>query len=474
MKSFRSTGIMLVLVAVLAGYTLWEYKKADSDADTAQEKKLFNFKNEDVDQLKITHKDQNLLIVREADGWKVKQPYDDLAEPSAMDAVLYSIAVQKGKAFRGEDDAKTIKWADFGLEPADSVVEVKTKAGVQTLQISSKNAFDGSFYVRQGDELMLADHGIAQAVMRDAKTFRSKRLWREPDAKIESIDVTVDGDGLKDKYRILRDGELWKLDPQPSFATEASKIETWVNTVEGLKPPEVASETLSEDDKRTDLLLKPSVIVAIKYKKPDGAAADWTLTAGQERSSDIFMYTNQRPTVYKSPSKALDRVRVPRAYFRDGKKAFAFNMEKVHAIEIHDGAFHHRFKKTDLLWKLDDGAESAKYQIEQDRLINMIQNLASLEAQEFPSSAQGMKPDQRITLLDDKGGKVFEINWGDEYKSQVPYNKGLSFRYVKSNLEKEAMGVAASKIATLVDKSMIKPVTAAVAPPAPDKAKANP
>src|SRR5205085_1227186 len=108
-----------------------------------------------------------------------------------------------------------VNWAEFGLQPPGTTIEVKAAGKTETLQISSKNAFDGSFYVRRGDELLLGGHGIAQIANRDPSSFRSKRLWRETSAKIESVNAEINSEKTHGKFSVVADGANYSLQPTP-------------------------------------------------------------------------------------------------------------------------------------------------------------------------------------------------------------------------------------------------------------------
>jgi hypothetical protein len=451
MKAFRGTALLSIFVVMVAGYTAWEYKKAAQDAgtNTEQEKRLFTIKHEDVQKIKLTRPTETILIQQEAGFWKIKSPVEDTADASSVDALLYSLLNQKGKIFRSEEDMKAPNWAEFGLEPPGNIVEVKDKKSTETLSVSSKNAFDGSFYLRQGSDLLLGDRGLAQAVSKDANAFRLRRLWREGDTPIDSARVEINAD-IKDKYTLVKKTD-WAMEPAPGFAVDPARIAEWVKHVQALTPSEIVGETLSDEDKKNALLPKPSMILKLHYKE-----GELTITAGQDKSDDVYLYTSARPTVYKAARSALDVIRVPKDYFRDGRKAFHFPVEQAREVMVHHGPFSHTFKKDDAGWKLADGSEK-EFTLDQDKLIAFFQNLNALEAQEFqPASAgKGYKPDQHIVVKGDKGQTLLDLSWGDEYKAKRPFNKGMTFRFVKTNLEKEVMGLQSPKITNLMESTMV-------------------
>ncbi|MGZ3724002.1 MAG: hypothetical protein ACXVA9_13760, partial [Bdellovibrionales bacterium] len=63
--------------------------------------------------------------------------------------------------------------------------------------------------------------------------------------------------------------------------------------------------------------------------------------------------------------------------------------------------------------------------------------------------------DQHILIRDSKGQTLLDLSWGDDFKAQQSWNKGMTFRFVKTNLEKEVLGVNAAKVASLVNAGFV-------------------
>jgi len=448
----KGNAIFVGAVALIAAYSAWEFKTTGPDhLDANIEKKLFNFKTEQVDRIKITHGPQEtLLIVRDGEHWKMKQPVEDDTESTAVDALLYSVQIQKGKMFRGEDDSKSTKWSDYGLEPPGSQIEVMADKKLQTLQVSSKNAFDGSYYIRSGDDLMLGDHGLAQVIARDPNTLRSRHLWREQGAKANRIDVTMDMEGHKEKFTLTKDGEILKLDPQPPYPVDTAKIDEWLNAITNLVPTEIKEEKPTDDDKTNELLVKPSYVINVKFKKHEGGEGEWAVTIGQDRDGDVFLQTGQRTTVYKTSSKALRTLRVGRDFFRDGKAPFNFNVEQAHEIDLPK----YKLVKDGSEWKVADHSD---LEVNGEKLATLLQSIKTMDAEEYPKAKDaGFSPSQHVRILDSQNKTLLDLRWGKEFKGQESWNKGMTFRVVETNLSKDGvMGINTAKLASLIDPGLV-------------------
>ena len=452
--NMRGTTVLGAFAIALAAYTVWDYKKAQDSLGTGvDEKKLFSLTPGDVEKIKVVHAGETIVIEKQNGDWQIREPLQDLAASTAVDALIYSLLIQKGRNFRTEDTAKTAPLAEYGLDKTAAVEEIKGKGKTESLSVSNKNAFDGSYYVSQGSEVFLGDRGLAQVLAKDVKSLRSRKPWPYGDMDVESVEISLPD--LKEKYIAKVAGGKWTLDPAPKFSVDGDRIEQWVEKLLSATATEIAADNPTADEKRNFLLLKPGFTAHVKYKKQDGTPSEWTFTAGQDRAEDVFVYSTSRDTVYKFNRSGLKGLRVPREYFRDGRSAFKFPLEKAAEIEIRQDSFHHKFKKEGADWKID-GAGSDLV-LNQEKLVELMQRISRIEAQEFfpAKEAKGFKNFEGITIRDAQGGELFKLTWGDEYKGKRSFNEAMTFRAIRTNLESDAMGIDAAKFKTLVDPGLV-------------------
>lgn len=448
MKNFKSTWIMFGAVALLAAYTFYEFKHSEEDGDTAHsEKRLFWLLRDDLQEFELTSKGATSVVRKSGDTWMLVKPVEDLAEASAVEGFIFSLLSQKGKQFQSADDIKNGKASDYGLDPVVSKITLKGKGKTETLEISSKNTFDGQYYVRSnGDkELLIGDRALAQLVEREPSSFRSRKIFRESE-DVKQIEITIDGE-FKDHYALKREGEKWLMTPDPGFPIDSVKTNVWMQKIQGMMPSAIVAETLTDSDRENFLLKKPSMIVRM-----DG----WELNVGQDKAEDVFVTTNKRSTVYKTSVTQIDPVRVPKIYFRDGHLPFKFDVELVREIEIHADTVQLTAVKKDNEWILKTPEKDRE--LDQDRLINLIQTIHSFEAQEFLTSeaGKGFPSTAQIVLKDTAGKPLYSLAWGGEYKPKFEFNKGYTFRFVRTSNSKEIVGLPKEKLDRLVESGIIK------------------
>lgn len=455
MKNFRSTGVMALLVAAIAGYTAWEYRKAQQDAGLAEGERLaFTITPKTITGFKIIRGGEVIEVQKSGDSWQVIKPVGDDGDGPSIDGFVYPLLSQRVRPFAEEEDTPKTgeKWAEFGLEPATAVIEVMSKDSSEMISVSSKNAFDGSFYVRQDDKLVLGDAGLAQLKERPSTSFRSRYWWREKAANL--ISIRVQNLETKESYKLVRKDKVWEVDPAPPYPIDSEKIREWVDRVKDFTPAEIAREQLDDFARTEFLLAKPSFTISVEYKKPDDQAAMWVATIGQDKATDVWVYTTLRPTIYKTTVSALENIRLPLSFFRSSSKAFDFPLEQARKVEIRTATFNHTFKKSGEKWVIDGDAPGVE--LDQERLIQFIQNVRTMEAGEFPNVPGSGFKDPQVRILNHEDKTIFALSWGDEYKAKEPHNKGAAFRYVKTDQSSDVMGVASDKLARLLDAKMVK------------------
>jgi hypothetical protein len=227
-----------------------------------------------------------------------------------------------------------------------------------------------------------------------------------------------------------------------------------MNRVQDFLPNDFDKENFSDEDKAANLLTKPSAKIQIDFKDKQGASHQWVLTLGQDKGEEVYLFTNQRPTLYKTSRASADTIRVSPLYFRDGKAPFQFEVEAAREVRLNTPKNKYVIKKGDGGWHLDGAAENLE--LDQEKLVQLFTNLRSLEAQEFLSQAKGIKAPPQIEIRGDKGQVLFSLSWGDEYKAKSPWLNALSLRAVKTNQSTDILGVERSKVELLDNPALVK------------------
>jgi hypothetical protein len=437
MKTFRTTWLMTLLVIGIAAYTIYDYRRTANDPGLAENERLaFTLTPDQPTQIKIIKPEETIFLNKEGENWEMTEPVKDLGDTPSIQGYIYSLLAQRVRTFRLDEDAKTAPdWKEAGLDKPAVTIEVSGAGKTETISLGSKNAFDGSFYVREKDELLLGDTAFAQLRDRTANSFRSRKLWRE--TKVPER-AELNSQGVK--FTLLKKDGQWTLEPKPDYELDPEKIQEWFDRVREFQANYIEKDGINKEDTEKYLLRKPSFIAKL--------GDDWILTAGQDRAEDVFLYTNKRDTLYKTSVSAMSDIAVKPSYFRDGRKGFAFPLEQVRRIELTSGKKEHVIVKNGSDWSLD-GAESKDHELDTVKLATFLQNARSLSGKEFYEKGQGFPEKPQIAMLDKDGQPVFQLWWGSLIK-------GTNDVYAKTNLEKQVMSLSKEKIDELTPGELVR------------------
>ncbi len=455
MKGFRSTWALFGLVGLLAAYTYYEFRNKSKEAPglAEGEVRLFTLKEDQVDRFEVNAKGQIYALERRGDDWFMTKPVEDLADKAVVDSFLYSVLDQRAKEFLTSDELKSVDWPKYGLDQPSSSIEVISQEKSEKFEISSKNAFDGSFYIKIKDQPKLGDRSLAQLLERNPSSFRNKYVWGAGrDAKIKTASVTPAGSKGAEPFTLTYKDELWTVNPKPKYELSTNQIENWVSDLKDLKASEIVEEAPA--DLKPYGLTNPRAEIKLDYTREGHGDESLTLFISGQIGDDVFLRTDKRPTVYKMAARSVAKVSVPLIYFKEGQSPFQFPLEVACSLDIETKKGRVSIVKADEKWTLAD--EKSEYELSVDKLVEFFQKVRDLDAREYLKKGQGWPKEPQLVIRDKDKKVLLWVQWGEKYKATEPYNLGESFYYVKSSLTPEVLGVSQSQIDKLIDPALLK------------------
>lgn len=436
MSRFRNTWLMTLFVAGIAAYTVYDYRKTASDPGLAENERLaYSITPDQATQIKISKPGETIFLSKNGEQWEITEPLKDIGDTPSIQGYLYTLLAQRVRTFRLDDDAKKAPdWKDAGLDEPAVTIEVSGGGKTESISMGTRNAFDGSFYIRQKDDLYLGDTTFAQILARTANSFRSRKLWRGSKLP-ETAELSYQGG----KFTLLRKDGQWTIEPKPSFDIDPEKIQNWFRRIEEFAPNYIEKDDLTGDDMETYLLKKPSFVAKV---------GDLILIVGQDRAEDVFLYIEGRDTLYKTSVPLISDVRVKPFYFRDARKGFAFPLEQVRKIEVAVNKRNRSIVKNGSDWSLE-GPDAKDFELDQVKLATFLQNLRSSSGKEFYAKGEGFPSTPQIVMLGADGQPLFQLWWGAAIK-------GTNDVYAKTNLEKEVMSLSKEKIDELIPRELVR------------------
>jgi hypothetical protein len=414
-KKFTPTLVFGVLVASLVAFSLFDYKKAKKDAALGEhEEKLLTLSEGEVIEVAIHSKKLNLQLKSEDGNWHMIEPLKDDADDLAVVGLLNAIKDAKAQAV--SDDSKknsSIDWAQYGLAPGVDV-EIKTDQGKQdTFKISDSNAYDGSFYVRKGDRLLVGDRGLARIVDLEVKNFRSHLIWRTK-GEISRVEFKYTYLG-EAKRAVLTKGEKeWNIEPKFDLPLSQQNVKDWLQSIHDLRALDFAANEISPKTMAQFGLTKPSMVSVFTVSQMGkNSSVTWTVGEGKSGTNEIFVMSSVLPEIFKSTQFSLRDVRIPAEQLLDGDQALVFPLEQALEVQVLVDGKAKKFTKGEKGW---------------DKLVDFFQKLKGVGpiAADPPVGTVFDEKKNHLTVKNDSG-VLLDLIWSD-VKDQVRWLKISKFK----------------------------------------------
>lgn len=245
-------GILLVILvgAVLAVILLMQQPAQDEEAGTNQ-LSLYEVSYKLVDSIRVTHDGQDTEIIKGDDGiWYLKETGEKVDQTRAETMLTYVSYVYVTKLA----EENVTDFAKYGLDPADSVVEIHTTEG-ESYRISYGNmsADQESVYLRLNDEdkVYLQGANTPEVILRDMDSLRDLSL---PTADISTLtSITYeDSNGQMVSMQAMAEQETigncsWQMTAPYHLYVPDSVIDSFKTLVNSMRITDFVSEEIKEE-----------------------------------------------------------------------------------------------------------------------------------------------------------------------------------------------------------------------------------
>jgi hypothetical protein len=144
---FRTTGILLVVFVLLAGYVfLVEMKKQPAATPVDKSTWILTLASDDVQKLMVTDAGQTMTLARDAGEWYIGDVGGELADAGRVGMVVDSLVDLRAARVLTQTSESL---AAFGLENPAMTVVVVLSGGQETLWIGAKNPQGSQYYVQR-------------------------------------------------------------------------------------------------------------------------------------------------------------------------------------------------------------------------------------------------------------------------------------------------------------------------------------
>src|SRR6266404_5007833 len=85
----RTTLFLIVLVACVGGFVLWDHSKGTTtEGHQSKSKRIVDFDPKDVTSIDLVRSNQTIILEKSGDNWDLQQPLTAHADASAVNSIL--------------------------------------------------------------------------------------------------------------------------------------------------------------------------------------------------------------------------------------------------------------------------------------------------------------------------------------------------------------------------------------------------
>ncbi len=349
--NFKTTIVLLILLAGVGGYLFFTRDKGTTDTTTVTERQLVDVKKDDVSKLAVTAADGRQLVLEKATDkgtaksmsntlggaqWRMVQPVKAMADPSEVSSLIDAITGLKPTAAVPKGDAPRT-----GLDKPQFKVELTANGKATTLLVGDKLAATGGMYVKvEGqDQAQVVPTDLYEKLDRPATALRLNKLVEASTADIQQLRITKkDGNTIA----LEKKGNDWEVTQPNAMPADSTVVSDLLFAVTGLRAAEWV-----EDPSEAAGLDRPALVVSYSTQAPSTQPTTVPATGpaigsgvsirfggyDDRQKKNVYVQASDTPHVAKVAASSLTQFEKTPLDLRD-KKLLDVNPKQVSRISI--------------------------------------------------------------------------------------------------------------------------------------------
>lgn len=290
MRGLWSTIALIVVLAGLGAYIY--FVDSERPASTAVEgeparEKFFTVEADKINEIRLTHKGQSVLLRKEDAGWKMISPIAVDADPPE--------AIGLAQAISGLESVREVvdnppDLAPFGLAEPQTVVEFKAEGGVSgSFKLGTKNPQQSELYAMKGGDtsVVLVPSFQESSFNKEPFALRDKRILKFDREKADSLALVKGGNSIE----LGRTGSEWKVVKPVQARSDYSVVEGFLTRLNSANMSRLVEE--NPKDLAEYGLDKPVMTVTI-----GAGSAKTVLEVGKTENDQTYAKDASRPIVF--------------------------------------------------------------------------------------------------------------------------------------------------------------------------------
>jgi hypothetical protein len=455
MKSLRTTALLALGVGAVIGYTVYDsYREKAQDAAKTAKEKIADVAESDISLLKIVTKSESILLKRMDGNWQIIEPVKDQTDSETLSSFLSSLSTERATEVQTK---APIDWAKYHLNEPGAKFEIEKNDGAKLAwAVSSFTTFDGNYYLRVGDKLLLGTSSWGRLIGKTAAQLRDKRVLRNP-GEVEAITISIMDKDNQSRLELKKREGHWVAAGQDKLALDEEKINRYIEDLKAIKAMEVLSGPVDQTMRKAHGFDGNTRRIGLTFKKQEGRQTNWSMEVGKETGGFLYAISSSVAAVFKLAAAEGGKILKTLGEFRDGKAPFRLAMDKASEVRVKTAKDTWTFKKQGDKWTVMPVAKDKV--VNQESIKMLLEKLSALEAKEFLEQKQlGGDVRHEISLRDEKGQPMVSLGIGGKFKPKKGPNKDEDLTVVKSSLVDGTVGVPSFEVSQLGIDQLLKPV----------------
>lgn len=327
MRSFKSLGVLALVLAALGAYIYFVERKKPAESETEARPKAFDVAADKIVEVMV-RSGADRTVVRKVDGeWRVVEPIQAKADEAEVSGLTSSLASLEN--VRVVEEAPS-DLAQFGL--ANPSVEIGFRAdgekAMRHLRLGDKTATQGEMYAsRGGKQVFLVPSYVDTSFAKSTFDLRDKSILAFARDKVDR--VTVEG-GSAPKT-LVKSGSEWALTAPVQAPADYGTAESLLGRLETGRMSAIVAQD-GADLKRFGLD-KPTLTVTIGT-----GSSQASLRVGSKADEGAYYARDaSRPLVFTLESSLVGELQKPADDLRN-KDIFAFRPFNATSLELTRGS----------------------------------------------------------------------------------------------------------------------------------------
>jgi hypothetical protein len=427
---FWKTYVALGLAAGLGAYIYFVERKRPEKTEEKPKEKVLTFDRSKVTGLTLAPQGgEEIRLVKEKDGWRMRAPADVAADASEVDSILSSLESLQADDVVAENPGAL---GEYSLDKPKQTVTITVQGAKDpiVLALGEKTPDGGAVYARAAGRprVVTVASFVEGSLQKKPFDLRDRDMLHVKRDAVRTLEVT----GPETSYALARtDGGEWAF-TRP-LATQAGRwaVDGLLGNLESLRMESVAAE--DPKDLKPFGLDKPQRTVTLGLG--DGTRKTLEIGAATpEKKYDVRV--SDRPLVAVVPGALVDELAKGMGELR-GKRLLEVATYEVSGLDVEMGGAKRTYARTTS--KDKDGLETSKWRrtapeakdLETNKVQDALFSIGGVDVQEFvdqpgPPATYGLEaPVLKVTLrfeggkppvsfeLAEKGGASYARRAGD-------------------------------------------------------------